>query len=251
MKKILSVILTVVMIASMFASVVVVNAADKLTITVDSIEGEAGAEVKVNVKLTNNTGISSIKMELNYGDLQFVKATFPIYDVDDESAMRQSNNKPDDKKVILNWLTANEKVTGDATYATVTFKVPADAAKGTKYALTAVIKQSNVFVNEGGKQVDVPFEFVEGEVKVPGEAEIVDIYVGHSLDSMLASGKESKKLDTVELKKGDTMTILGWAVFTDLLKEMVYTIDGEEHACEDVYRDRKYASPACSSPSMV
>jgi len=168
MKKFFALFLTVAMIATVFASVVVVNADNKLTITIGSVEAEAGADAVVEIKLTNNTGINSIKMSLNYGDLTFKKATFPIYDSDDEGMMRSSNNKADQKLVILNWISADNSVEGDATYAKVTFTVPEGAANGTVYALTATIDPEDVFV---GTDTNVAFEVVDGQVKVPGEPE--------------------------------------------------------------------------------
>ena len=241
MKKFLSVILTVVMIATVFASVVVVNAADKLQITVDKVEAAAGENAVVNIKLTNNTGINSLLMDLHYGDLEFVKASFPIWDPDDEDMMRSSNNKAEEKRVRLNWISNTNSVSGDVTYATVTFKVPEGAANGTKYELTADIDPENVF-DKDGKNID--FDFVAGEVKVPGEPEVVDTYKCHSLDFVYAgtakvvSGPDQIDLSSASMKKGSVVTILGWAVFSDNLKEMFYTVDGEEQACENVYRDR-------------
>ncbi len=253
MKKILSVILTVVMIASMFASVVVVNAADKLTIKIDTVEAKPGDTVDVKIDLVNNATVSSVCLTVSWPKgLTLTNANYDIYNPKDKSAMVNEPDEVDEdynavwtgvtSPFVFNWVSGKSEVKDDCTFVTLTFKV-ADDAEG-ELAVTAEAKNGlgnndYPFDKDGNT---IPFEIVNGAVKTP-EAAIVDTYVGHSLDSMLASGKESKKLDTVELKKGDTMTILGWAVFTDLLKEMVYTIDGEEHACEDVYRDREDASP--------
>ena len=241
MKKFLSVILTVVMIATVFASVVVVNAADKLQITVDSVEAAAGETAVVSIKLTNNPGLNTLLVDLHYGDLEYVSTEWPITEVGGD--MVNPTNKADKSTVTLNWvfLSLTKTVTGDVTFANVTFKVPESAAKGTKFDIEAVIEDPGNVSNLDGD--DVPFDLTSGSITVPGKPEVVDTYVGHSLDAMLAGGKESKTLDTVKLKKGDKIEILGWAVFTDLLKEMVYTINGEEYACEDVYRPRPDASP--------
>lgn len=253
MKKILSVILTVVMIASMFASVVVVNAADKLTIKVDTVEAKPGDTVDVKIDLVNNVTVSSVCLTVSWPKgLTLTNANYDIYNPKDKSAMVNEPDEVDEdynavwtgvtSPFVFNWVSGKSEVKDDCTFVTLTFKVADDAAG--ELAVTAEAKNGlgnndYPFDKDGNT---IPFEIVNGAVKTP-EAAIVDTFVAHSLDSMLASGKESKKLDTVELKKGDTMTILGWAVFTDLLKEMVYTIDGEEHACEDVYRDRNDASP--------
>lgn len=51
------------------------------------------------------------------------------------------------------------------------------------------------------------------------------------------------------MKRGSAISILGWVVFSDGLKEMFYTVDGEEYACEDVYRDRPDVVSACNYPA--
>ena len=262
MKKFLSVILTVVMIATVFASVVVVNAADKLQIVTDKVEAEAGAEVKVNIKLVNNTEISSLKMNLSCGDLEYVGSRFIIkateytgnqadYTVDDCTVMKANNYNEDDKVLILNWAALDGVAQNDVTFAVVTFKVPETAAKGTKYELNAEIDPENVY-DRNSKNVD--FEYVPGSITVPGEPVVVDTYKCHSLDFVYAgtakvvSGPDQIDLSSASMKKGSVVTILGWAVFSDNLKEMFYTVDGEEQACENVYRDRTEIAPIIGQP---
>ncbi len=63
-----------------------------------------------------------------------------------------------------------------------------------------------------------------------------DPYIGHSLDKLIVAGENASKEATA--KQGTPITVLGWAVFEDGLKEIVYELDGVRGACEDVYRDR-------------
>ena len=63
-----------------------------------------------------------------------------------------------------------------------------------------------------------------------------DPYIGHSLDRLMVAGENASKEATA--KQGTPITVLGWAVFEDGLKEIVYELDGVRGACEDVYRDR-------------
>ena len=243
MKKFFALFLTVAMIATVFASVVVVNADNKLTITIGSVEAEAGADAVVEIKLTNNTGINSIKMSLNYGDLTFKKATFPIYDSDDEGMMRSSNNKADQKLVILNWISADNSVEGDATYAKVTFTVPEGAANGTVYALTATIDPEDVFV---GTDTNVAFEVVDGQVKVPGEEVPADpaAFNSMSFNTVWVDGTQICDVgDALGYLKqnpidGDVQSIgvRGWArIDNSAIDQFGYKLDGGEPVFSAAY----------------
>ena len=252
MKKFLSVILTVVMIATVFASVVVVNAADKLQITVDSVEAAAGETAVVSIKLTNNPGLNTLLVDLHYGDLEYVSTEWPITEVGGD--MVSDHNTADKSTVRLNWtfLSLTKTVTGDVTFANVKFKVPESAAKGTKFDIEAVIEDPGNVSNLDGD--DVPFDLTSGSITVPGEPVVVDTYKCHSLDyvyagTTLVKGPDGTDLSSVTMKKGTVVTILGWAVFSDNLKEMFYTVDGEEQACEDVYRDRTEIAPLIGQPA--
>jgi hypothetical protein len=55
---------------------------------------------------------------------------------------------------------------------------------------------------------------------------------------MKASGNDIKAATEAYLKKGDAITILGWAAFSTGLKELVYEVNGTRYACSNVYRDR-------------
>lgn len=252
MKKFFALFLTIAMIATVFASVVVVNAADKLTITIDKAEAEAGTDVVVEIKLTNNTGINSLKMSLKYGDLTFKKATFPIFDADDEGMMRSSTNQADKKTVILNFVSADTTIEGDATFAKVTFTVPEGAANGTVYALTADIDPEDVFV---GLDTNVDFELVDGEVKVPGEPEqqVTPSFVGMSFDTFFldgvshmdlgwgADGEAAKKIAEHPIN-GDVQSLgaRGWARIKDgVISQFGYRIDDEAPVYSDSFLQQR------------
>ena len=252
MKKFFALFLTIAMIATVFASVVVVNAADKLTITIDKAEAEAGTDVVVEIKLTNNTGINSLKMSLKYGDLTFKKATFPIFDADDEGMMRSSTNQADKKTVILNFVSADTTIEGDVTFAKVTFTVPEGAANGTVYALTADIDPEDVFV---GLDTNVDFELVDGEVKVPGEPEqqVTPSFVGMSFDTFFldgvshmdlgwgADGEAAKKIADHPID-GDVQSLgaRGWARIKDgVISQFGYRIDDEAPVYSDSFLQQR------------
>ena len=249
MKKLLSVILTVAMIVSVMTGIVAVKAAGTLQIVIDSVEAEAGTEVQVVISITGNEKLSSLKLDIEHGDLVYVKNKWsikptdsvdPEVDLDDVTTMKDVNDNAETKTLTLNWASLNGVCeTAEVTYATVTFKVPEGAANGTKYDLKGSAVQNNVFyLDDDQTAQSVPFAITNGSVTVPGEADPTDTFIRMSLDSLIIGGKESKAADSASMKKGNVITALGWVAFTDGLKEVYYTVNGEKFACEDNYRDR-------------
>ncbi|MBO4869250.1 MAG: hypothetical protein J5585_06020 [Clostridia bacterium] len=249
MKKLLSVILTVAMIVSVMTGIVAVKAAGTLQIVIDSVEAEAGTEVQVAIKLTGNEKLSSLKLDIEHGDLVYVKNKWsikptdsvdPEVDLDDVTTMKDVNDNADTKTLTLNWASLNGVcTTAEVTYATVTFKVPEGAANGTVYELKGNAVQNNVFyLDDDQAAQSVAFSITDGKVTVPGEPAVTDTFIRMSLDSFIVGGTESKTADSGSMKKGNVITALGWVAFTDGLKEVYYTVDGEKFACENNYRNR-------------
>ncbi|MBP5208787.1 MAG: hypothetical protein J6330_10075 [Clostridia bacterium] len=249
MKKLLSVILTVAMIVSVMTGIVAVKAAGTLQIVIDSVEAEAGTEVQVVISITGNEKLSSLKLDIEHGDLEYVKTKWsikptdsvdPDVDLDDVTTMKDVNDNAETKTLTLNWASLNGVCeTAEVTYATVTFKVPEGAANGTKYDLKGSAVQNNVFyLDDDQTAQSVPFAITNGSVTVPGEAAPTDTFIRMSIDSFLVGTTECKKEDSGSMKKGNVITTLGWVAFTDGLKEVYYTVNGEKFACEDNYRDR-------------
>lgn len=75
-----------------------------------------------------------------------------------------------------------------------------------------------------------------------------DTYLRHALDRLMIGGQDVSGQEAAAMKAGTEITILGWAVFTDGLKEMAYEVDGERFACEDNFRDRADVAAAFSYP---
>ena len=65
-------------------------------------------------------------------------------------------------------------------------------------------------------------------------------------ESVYPMSDNLKGNETLTIDPGDRIYILGWAAFsrTDGLKEIKYSIDGKEYACEDNYRDRSDVAQA-------
>jgi LPXTG-motif cell wall-anchored protein len=61
----------------------------------------------------------------------------------------------------------------------------------------------------------------------------------NTLPTMPDDETNLRNADEITIAKGDKLFILGWAYSDESnLKEVVYTIDGVEHACAENYRDR-------------
>ena len=112
------------------------NYKDKLPIIIDEntpqiiVENKtapAGSEVKVNVSLKNNPGISSMGLTLKYE-----KTKLTLKAVNYNSAMGGQSMQPQtmDSPVILNWISPIANYNGDGTYAELVFKVSDKAESG-------------------------------------------------------------------------------------------------------------------------
>ncbi len=159
--------------------------AGKLNIVVDGgtelKEAPAGKQVAVSIKLVNNTTISSLKLKLFYDEKLSVvkgggdrpKITFDIRDPEDTSAMISSSVNEEERSIKLNWVSGEDQVVGDCTYATVTFLVAADAEVGSFLPITVgPINPNDVFdIN----QTNIEFNVIEGGVDVidyiPGDVD--------------------------------------------------------------------------------
>ncbi len=147
----------------------------KLNIIIDggtsNIEANPGDEIQVKIVLKNNPGISSLKAVLKYDKKLSVvtdskgkaKVTFDIYDPDDYSAMKSTVLNAENRKLIVNWLSGNDEVKGDITYATITFKVAEDVEPGRFLPITAEIIPSDVF---DSNQNNVEFNLINGGIDI-------------------------------------------------------------------------------------
>ena len=145
---------------------------------------QAGDEVELKIKLINNVAISSVKIQLKYDPkLSLVteinkkgkvvpKVVFDIYDPDDYSASKSCVFDEESRLISLNWVSAEDEVRGDTTYATITFKV-ADNARTGEFLPVIVdfIDEENIFdIN----QQNVDFVVINGGVDVVNENEEPD-----------------------------------------------------------------------------
>ena len=148
-----------------------------MDIIIDGADGEVeaapGETAQVRIRLENNPGISSLRAVLNWSDkLILTDARYDIYDESDRASMINTPGTDGSGNVawegvsspyVFNWLTAERIVSGDAVYATLTFRVSEDAQDGEFLYVSAEAEQRDVF---SGLNTDVPFGIINGGVTV-------------------------------------------------------------------------------------
>ena len=128
-------------------------------IIVENKTASAGNEVKVNVSLKNNPGISSMGLTLKYD-----KTKLTLKAVNYNSAMGGQSMQPQtmDSPVILNWVSPVADYSGDGTYAELVFKV-SDKAKSGTVSIEITYDSNNVYnLNDE----NIAFEVKNGTVTV-------------------------------------------------------------------------------------
>lgn len=152
-------------------------------------EASAGTTAKVQIRLINNTAISSLKMTLTFDKSLTVqtnasnkpKVTYNIVDPEDSSVQKSSVYNQETNILILNWLSAESEVKGDTVYATVTVDISADVAAGSFLPITAQINPNDVFDID---QKNIEFNLINGGIDIvehtPGEIEFDETNHWHS-----------------------------------------------------------------------
>ena len=128
-------------------------------IIIENKTASAGSEVKVNVSLKNNPGISSMGLTLEYD-----KTKLTLKAVNYNSAMGGQSMQPQtmDSPVILNWISPIANYNGDGIYAELVFKV-SDKAESGAVPIEITYDSNNVY-NLNDENVD--FAVKNGTVTV-------------------------------------------------------------------------------------
>ena len=257
MKKIISIVLAVFMLTTIFAAAVAVNAAEgKMQIVVDTVEANPGDTVDVKIDLKDVTDLASIMAVVTWdAKLTLVDAVYNCnFKKNGTEKSGSMTNVPDDTKTVVidgeeeevpdwstasnpfsfNWvgLKAANAIKEDVAFVTLTFEVSETAEIGEVLAVTADIDPENVFDSD---DANVAFELTNGGVKIK---EPEPQFNGKSIDNFKVGDEEVKDADEAVMEVGTKITALGWASFKDGLKEVYWTVDGTKQACEDNYRDR-------------
>ena len=158
LQKASSLLLAIIMVLTMIPAVSA--QADEAQVGKIIIEGDnpvPGETVTVQVRLENNPGIASMRIELIYDN-----AVFKLTGLSYNSEMGGETNPPADlsgyqSPFVLYWNNGglSTDYTEDGVFATLTFQVSEEAQKGRSYTITAVYDPDEIF---NGQDENVTFD---------------------------------------------------------------------------------------------
>jgi len=140
--------------ASVFA------AGEKMTISVSAVSGLPGDTVTVKIDIKDNPGVSSIQL-----DVAFDESVLSLKSVEYNTAMGGQSLPPQKMKnpATLTWVSPFQNYNGDATFATLTFVISADAEEDTVSPITVTYDPNNIYNMD---EDNIPCDVVDGSVKV-------------------------------------------------------------------------------------
>ncbi|MBO4734006.1 MAG: hypothetical protein J5662_05960, partial [Clostridia bacterium] len=189
MKKILAVLLAVVLVATLSLSAVMLVSATSPQIVVSSVEANPGDTVDVTISLQNNPGLSSMKLKVAFPE--GITLNKPVtYDITSAGGQATQPGKVT-SPATLNWVSPFEDVTGDQTFATLSFTVADDATPGDK-AITVTYDQADVY---NLAEDDVVFGITNGKITVADNS------------TPPPSTDPTIVVSSVEAAKGDTVDV--------------------------------------------
>jgi len=94
---------------------------------VDKVSAKGGETVDISIRVKNNPGITSIKLEVTYPDVLTLKSVTPGSSLGSNFLASPEGRYP----LILNWYDGLQDITGDWIFATLRFAVDANAPEGT------------------------------------------------------------------------------------------------------------------------
>lgn len=160
MKKILSVILAVVIVATLsLSATVLVSAKVDPQFVVSSETAKAGVTKDITISLVNNPGIASINIDVSFpSDLTLNSVTYNGAGLGGMSNPPESLTSP----VTLNWFNGLANTEGDMVFATLNFTVSNEATEGDK-TITISYDPDNVYDID---EENLDFVVVSGKITV-------------------------------------------------------------------------------------
>lgn len=163
------------------------NESDKMSLSVESVVADLGDSVKVKIDLNNNSGISSLKFNVEYDDAltltkvelgsDFPYATAPV---------------PYKNPQTISMISPIAEVTANGTVATLTFTVSESAPAGYSAKIHLTYDPEDVFDDDFN---NVDCDIFDGEVKING-ASAPSVTKGHVLS---VSGGEAEEGEVATL----------------------------------------------------
>lgn len=167
MKRIFAVLLAVVVLSSM---AVIATSAAGATLTVDAVEVVEGTtEAVVNVVLSENAKITSLKADVAYDDTKITLTSIKKGDVVKEYGGQYVNSETISvNPQVIYWVIATEDTEMGGSVATMTFKLPEDAKAGDKFDLTLKVYAEDT---KNVAKEEVAVEAISGSISVVAKTE--------------------------------------------------------------------------------
>lgn len=188
MKKIISILITVLLIISSFSFVVF--AIEPVTLSLTSSEVYAGDEITLNLYVSGNSDISGATIDINYDatKLEFVSAKEGAI-LDSKANISIRNMKKDSNYVRFTYLSTSSSIISEGILMSVTFKALESASGETD--LTISIPHPDDFISIDAEELN--YETVNSKVKIIGCDDVIESTTEESL-----TNDESITEDNVE-----------------------------------------------------
>ncbi len=160
LKSALSVLLAVVLMMSVVQISVSAAQTTPMTITASTKTALPGSSVDVEFSLKDNPGVSSIGLDVGYNKniLSLEKVTYNT----GLGGITQSSPLTDNPAKLL-WVNSTEEFGEDAVFATLTFKVSANAKGGVKLPITITYDENDIY---NSKEENINCEIVNGAITI-------------------------------------------------------------------------------------
>ena len=160
MKSVVSLLMTMLMLISLIQINVSAIGTESMVIQVSEKTAFAGSTVDVEISLKNNPGVSSIGLDVSY-DKDILSLEKIVYN-SEMGGNTQSSGLSDNPATLL-WVNSSANFSQDATFATLTFKVSANAKEGAVADVKLSYDEDNIYNLE---ENNVNCETVDGKVTV-------------------------------------------------------------------------------------
>ena len=142
---------------------------DKMKISVSSENAEIGDTIQAKINISNNPGISSLKLNVLYDE----NLTLTNVEFDSAFGTYVTAPTPYSNPQVLNMISPISDITVNGLFATMTFKVSDNAKSGDQYDIALTYKQDDVFNSDF---FDIPLVVENGKIIVGhSKGEIIPI----------------------------------------------------------------------------
>ncbi len=167
LKSTLAILLTAVMLLSVVPFGVSAAETGKLTFTVSNKNAVPGETVDVDIVMSNNPGIASISLNVGY-DSDILTVENITFNSDMGGTTQTSQLTKNPAKII--WISSTSNYNGDATVATITFRVNADITDNVATNVELTYDPDDIYnIAEDNIECDIVNGVVNVVAAVPGD----------------------------------------------------------------------------------